>query len=118
MGPVAFTVEQNPTTVVLVTGSDGRRYELKLALVIQAILETGQTNEKDAGVVGGSARIARTRIPIWTLENYRRLGASDAQVLEAFPALRRVDLDAARAYVALHAAEIEADIVANAVASA
>ena len=74
--------------------------------------------EKDAGVVGGSARIARTRIPIWTLENYRRLGASDAQVLEAFPALRRVDLDAARAYVALHAAEIEADIVANAVASA
>jgi len=47
MGPVAFTVEQNPTTVVVVTGSDGRRYELRLALVIQAIFETGQTNPLD-----------------------------------------------------------------------
>ncbi|MBC8161283.1 MAG: hypothetical protein H7Z42_08690 [Roseiflexaceae bacterium] len=29
--------------------------------------------EKTAGVQGGDACIVRTRIPIWTLESYRRL---------------------------------------------
>ena len=31
--------------------------------------------EKTPDVVGGSVCITRTRIPIWTLEQYRRLGS-------------------------------------------
>ena len=69
--------------------------------------------EKTPDVVGGSARIVRTRIPVWTIENYRRLGASEDEILEAFPNLRPADVRAARAYVALHADEVERDIAEN-----
>ena len=33
--------------------------------------------EQTPGVQGGDARIVRTRIPIWTLEAYRRLGLQE-----------------------------------------
>ncbi len=69
--------------------------------------------EKTVNVVGGSASIARTRIPVWTLEKYRRLGADDAQILLAFPGLRPVDLKAAWAFIALHSDEIDRDIGEN-----
>ncbi len=69
--------------------------------------------EKTPGVVGGSARIAGTRIPVWTLESYRRQGLSDAGILDSFPALHAVDLAAAWAYVELHPDEIERDIQEN-----
>jgi uncharacterized protein (DUF433 family) len=69
--------------------------------------------EKTDGVVGGSARIARTRVPVWTLVNHKRLGATDSQILDAFPFLRAVDLEAAWAYLGLNKAEIERDIAAN-----
>jgi uncharacterized protein (DUF433 family) len=46
----------------------------------------------DACVCGGSARIVRTRIPVWTLENYRRLGLSEGGILQAFPTLCAEDL--------------------------
>lgn len=72
--------------------------------------------ERTPNVVGGSARIARTRVPVWTLFSHRRLGATDRQLLEAFPTLRDVDLEAAWAYVALHQDEIERDIRENDVA--
>jgi len=65
------------------------------------------------GVVGGSARIARTRIPVWTLESYRRRGLTDAEILDSFPPLRAVDLAAAWAYAAAHPGEIERDIREN-----
>ena len=48
--------------------------------------------ENTAGVSGGAACIVRTRIPVWTLENYRRLGWTEASLLENFPSLRAVDL--------------------------
>lgn len=34
--------------------------------------------EKTPGVQGGEACIVRTRIPVWTLEAYRRLGVDAA----------------------------------------
>jgi len=40
--------------------------------------------EKTPGVVGGDACIMRTRIPVWALEGYRRLGWTDQQILEIF----------------------------------
>jgi uncharacterized protein (DUF433 family) len=63
--------------------------------------------EKTPGVRGGDACIVRTRIPVWTLEAYRRLGWDDAQLLAAFPPLRPPDLRYAWLYVAGNAAEIE-----------
>jgi uncharacterized protein (DUF433 family) len=76
-------------------------------LLIDALIE------KTANVVGGSASVARTRIPVWTLEKYRRLGATDARILMAFPGLRPVDLRAAWAFIALHSDEIDRDIKEN-----
>lgn len=63
--------------------------------------------EKTPGVVGGDACIVRTRIPVWALEQYRRLGWSEAKILENFPSLRAVDLVHAWGYADTHVAEIE-----------
>jgi uncharacterized protein (DUF433 family) len=63
--------------------------------------------EKTPGVQGGDACVVRTRIPVWTLEAYRRLGWSDAQILANFPTLRPADLVFAWFYVASHSEEIE-----------
>jgi len=69
--------------------------------------------EKTPGVVGGEARIMRTRIPVWVLENYRRLGWREAEILDNYPTLRAVDLVNAWAYVDAHSEEIEKAIQAN-----
>ena len=69
--------------------------------------------ESTAGVCGGAARIVRTRIPVWTLEQARRLGTSEAGLLQAFPTLRAEDLANAWAYVRSHRAEIEQEIREN-----
>ncbi|HSH79522.1 MAG TPA: DUF433 domain-containing protein [Herpetosiphonaceae bacterium] len=63
--------------------------------------------EKTPGVQGGDACIVRTRIPVWTLEAYRRLGWDDAQILANFPTLRPVDLILAWLYVDANPEEIE-----------
>ena len=69
--------------------------------------------ERTPGVAGGSACIVRTRIPVWTLERYRQLGWSEAQLLGSFPALRAVDLVGAWAYVEAHRNDVEQDIHSN-----
>jgi uncharacterized protein (DUF433 family) len=66
--------------------------------------------ESRPGVMGGSACIVRTRIPIWLLEQTRRLGASEAEILGAYPTLRAEDLVNAWSYVRLHAEEIAREI--------
>jgi uncharacterized protein (DUF433 family) len=69
--------------------------------------------EKTAGVSGGVACIARTRIPVWTLENYRRLGWTEATILENFTSLRTVDLANAWAYADAHVEELDQAIHTN-----
>lgn len=69
--------------------------------------------EKTAHVCGGDACIVSTRIPIWTLEQSRRLGFSESELLDAFPGLQPRDLDAAWRYVAAHGSEIETAIRDN-----
>lgn len=63
--------------------------------------------EKRVDVAGGEACIVRTRIPVWTLEGYRRLGWEEARILQNYPSLRPSDLLNAWAYVEEHPAEIE-----------
>jgi uncharacterized protein (DUF433 family) len=62
------------------------------------------------GVCGGEACIVRTRIPIWVLEQARRLGTSEADLLHCYPALRAEDLANAWAYVRAHREEIDRQI--------
>ena len=62
---------------------------------------------------GGDACIRETRIPVWVLVNYRRLGASDADVLRASPGLTPADLEAAWEYAAANRAEIDRAIREN-----
>lgn len=55
----------------------------------------------------------RTRIPVWVLAGYRRLGWSEARILENYPTLSAADLVNAWAYADAHPDEIEAEIRAN-----
>jgi uncharacterized protein (DUF433 family) len=64
-------------------------------------------------VCGGEACIVRTRIPVWLLEQARRLGWSEQEILAAYPTLRAEDLVNAWAYARAHAAEIDAQIESN-----
>lgn len=64
-------------------------------------------------VCGGEPCILRTRIPVWVLEQARRLGVSESELLRAYPTLRAVDLVNAWSYVRNHAEEIDRQIRDN-----
>ena len=64
-------------------------------------------------VCGGEPCIIRTRIPVWLLEQARRLGAREHDLLAAYPSLRAEDLVNAWAYVRSHSAEIDDQIREN-----
>lgn len=65
------------------------------------------------GVAGGDPCIARTRIAIWTLEQARRTGVSEAELLRSYPGLHAEDLANAWAYVRAHRDQIDAQIREN-----
>ena len=72
---------------------------------------SGIANTPD--VCGGEPCIVRTRIPVWVLEQARRLGTSEANLLRCYPTLRAEDLANAWAYVRSHRDEIEGQIREN-----
>jgi uncharacterized protein (DUF433 family) len=85
-----------------------------MATTVEELLAgLGSGIESTPGVCGGDPRITGTRIPVWTLEQYRRLGLSEAQILQAFPGLRAADLVNAWSYVAAHPEEVERLIQEN-----
>ncbi|MEW6207275.1 MAG: DUF433 domain-containing protein [Acidobacteriota bacterium] len=69
--------------------------------------------ESAPGICGGEPCIVRTRIPVWVLEQARRLGTSESDLLKAYPTLRAEDLANAWAYVRSHREEIEQQIQEN-----
>ena len=69
--------------------------------------------ESTPGVCGGDPCVAGTRITVWLLEQAKRLGATDANLLAWYPGLHAVDLANAWAFVASHGTEIEAAIREN-----
>jgi uncharacterized protein (DUF433 family) len=66
-----------------------------------------------SGVCGGHPRIIGTRIPVWVLVQYRQLGASEADLLSAYPTLRAEDLANAWASYRVHQDEVEQQITEN-----
>lgn len=84
-----------------------------LQWIVQDLGDAFPGIESTPGVCGGDACIVHTRIPVWVLEQYRRLGASDMDLLRAYPALRAVDLANAWSYIRAHRDEVEEQLRAN-----
>jgi uncharacterized protein (DUF433 family) len=62
---------------------------------------------------GGDACIRDRRIPVWVIVNSRRLGATEAQILEDYPALTPADLQSAWKYYESNMEEINRAIREN-----
>lgn len=68
---------------------------------------------KTPGICGGEACIRGTRISVWGLAAYRRLGMNNDKILEAVHGLSSADLEAAVQYAEAHPEEIERAIREN-----
>lgn len=84
-----------------------------LQWVVRDLGEAFPGIEIDPNVSGGEACIVRTRIPVWLLVQARRLGTSEAVLLQSHPSLRAEDLANAWAYARSHATEIARQIEEN-----
>lgn len=62
---------------------------------------------KTPGVMGGEACIRDTRIPVWLLVSYQRLGLSEAKLLDNYPTLTANDLVNAWSYASAYGDEID-----------
>lgn len=69
--------------------------------------------ESNPGICGGEPCIIRTRIPVWVLVQAKRLGKTEADLLQAYPTLRAEDLANAWAYARSHVEEIQQQIHDN-----
>lgn len=69
--------------------------------------------ESQPEVCGGEPCLVRTRIPVWLLEQARRLGVKEAVLLASYPTLTAQDLANAWGYVRAHRQEIDEAIAAN-----
>ena len=92
--------------------SPGEKAQI-LKWVVQELAEAFPGIDSRPDVCGGEPCIVRTRIPVWLLEQARRLGSSEQALLAAYPSLRAEDLVNAWAYARSHAAEIEPQIREN-----
>ena len=72
--------------------------------------------ESAEAVCGGEPCIIRTRIPVWVLEQGRRLGTNEADLLCCYPTLRAEDLANAWAFVRAYKDDIDHQIHENEIA--
>ena len=84
-----------------------------LQWIVRDLADASPGIDSTPEVLGGEARIVRTRIPVWTLVQARRLGASEADLLRSYPTLRAEDLTNAWAYARAHPEEIHQQILEN-----
>ncbi len=90
--------------------------EEKSRLLVRLLQDLGQRTpgiESHPDVCGGEPCIVRTRIPVWVLEQARRLGTTEADLLAAYPSLVAEDLAHAWAYVRQHRQEVDRQIREN-----
>ena len=97
---------------LLATLSRAEKAEL-LQWVARDLSDSFPGIESNPNICGGEPCIVRTRIPIWLLEQARRLGASEAELLKSYPSLTAGDLVNAWAYVNAHRTEIDQQILEN-----
>ena len=77
-----------------------------IQILTQTLSSRSQGIAKVSGVMGGDACIANTRLPVWLFVSLRQQGASDAELLEAYPHLTAADLVNVWAYADAHPEEI------------
>jgi uncharacterized protein (DUF433 family) len=97
---------------LLPTLSAGEKAQL-LKWVVQELGDAFPGIDSRPEVCGGEACIVRTRIPVWLLENARRLGVTEQELLVAYPSLRAEDLVNVWAYARAHVTEIDEQIREN-----
>jgi uncharacterized protein (DUF433 family) len=88
----------------------------QMRLLSLVALEVGEAHpgiDTRPDTCGGSARIIRTRIPVWLLEAFRRNGRSEAELLSDYPTLTAEDLANAWNYARSHREEMDREIAAN-----
>jgi citronellol/citronellal dehydrogenase len=118
-----FVVTQHGRIDVLVNNAGGQfaqeaeRYSSKgWNAVIDTNLNGTWHMTQAAGrrmIAAGGGCIVSTRIPVWSLEQSRRLGFTDDELLHNYPTLQQDDLTAAWAYVKAHEVEIDHAIREN-----
>jgi uncharacterized protein (DUF433 family) len=69
--------------------------------------------ESNPDVCGGVPCVVRTRIPVWLLVQARKLGTSEATLLQSYPTLTAEDLTNVWAYYRAHHDEIDQQIHEN-----
>lgn len=104
------TIQEIESTIAALTRAEKATL---LQWIVQDLGDAFPGIESAPGICGGEPRVVRTRIPVWSLEQARRLGASDAELLSSYPTLRAEDLANAWAYVRSHRLEIEQQIEEN-----
>lgn len=62
---------------------------------------------KTPGVCGGAARVGTTRLAVWSLVLAKKMGQSDAALLDSYPTLTAANLDDCWEYYRQHPTEIE-----------
>ena len=77
------------------------------------LTKSGKGITKTAGVCGGEACIAGTRIAVWLLVEAQQLGITEAQLLQDYPHITAADLVNAWTYSEAYPEEIAAVILAN-----
>ena len=100
----------DPSTGAAGKGGDGRRWEVSTK---RTAVPPIPGIEQTPGVCGGDPCIRKTRIPVWLLESFRRLGSTEAELLDSYPSLQAQDLVNAWAYVRTLRDEIERQILEN-----
>ena len=84
-----------------------------IQLLAQSLSNSSLGIKKTPGVCGGDACVGNTRIQVWVLVGYRRLGCSDAELFKCYPHLTAADLVNAWAYADAYPEEIETAIREN-----
>lgn len=80
---------------------------------MNTVTPTATFISKTPGVCGGRVCVRSTRIAVWVLQDMRRLGRTDSDILRSYPSLTADDLQAAWQYYAENAKEIDEDIRQN-----
>lgn len=85
-----------------------------LSMVALEVADAHPGIDSQPDVCGGSARMIRTRIPVWLLEALRRGGRSEAELLADYPTLTAEDLANAWHCARSHREEMDREIACNA----
>ena len=92
--------------------SDGEKAQL-LQWIVRDLGQSFPGIETTPGVCGGEPCIVRTRIPVWVLEQMRRQGVNEADILRNYPTLRAEDLANTWSFVRAHGKEVDSQIQDN-----